>query len=73
MDLEIRKYKFIQKLDFINESLFDKLESIVNEEMGETERISLEQYNKEIDKAIVDIEKGEFYTQEEVRRIASKW
>lgn len=36
-------------------------------------RISIEQYNKEIDEAIEDIENGEFYTQEEARKIASKW
>ncbi len=35
--------------------------------------IDLEQYNKEIDEALSRVEGGEFYTQEEVERIAKKW
>ena len=38
-----------------------------------TERISIEQYNKEIDESIAEIERGEFYTQEQVERRANEW
>ncbi len=41
--------------------------------VSKTQRISIEQYNKEIDEAVADIEAGEYYTQEEARKIASKW
>jgi hypothetical protein len=37
------------------------------------ERDSLEQYNKEIDEAITEVEKGEFYTQEEAEKMAKEW
>ncbi len=38
-----------------------------------SQRISVEQYNEEIDAAIQDIENGDYYTQEEVRKISSQW
>lgn len=37
------------------------------------QRISIEQYNLEIDQAIREIENGEYYTQEEARKIAGQW
>lgn len=37
------------------------------------ERDTKEQYNKEIDEAVADVEKGEFYTQEEVEKMAKEW
>ena len=38
-----------------------------------TERISIEQYNKEIDEAEREIENGNYYTQEEVEKRAEEW
>jgi hypothetical protein len=38
-----------------------------------TERISVEQYNRELDESIAQIERGEFYTQEEVEKMAEEW
>lgn len=73
MNLQTRKYRFIEKLIDIEENLFSKLEIILDRASEVPERISLEQYNREIDEAIADIEKGEFYTQEEARKIAGKW
>jgi predicted transcriptional regulator len=37
------------------------------------ERISIKQYNKEIDEAEARVENGEFYTQEEVEKMMEKW
>jgi predicted transcriptional regulator len=34
---------------------------------------TIEQYNKEIDQAIAEVERGEFYTQEEVEKMAKEW
>lgn len=39
----------------------------------QSERISIEQYNKEIDEANTRIDNGEFYTQEEAEKIMDKW
>ena len=38
-----------------------------------TNRISIKQYNKELDEAEADIEAGNYYTIEEARKIASQW
>ncbi len=73
MNLEARKYEFIQKLFTVNETVFEQLENVLNKSTKKPQRISLEQYNKEIDEAIEDVENGNFYTQEEARKIASKW
>ncbi len=43
------------------------------EKVTDTKRISIEQYNKELDQAEADIEAGNYYTTEEARKIASKW
>ncbi|MBZ9651405.1 hypothetical protein [Psychroflexus montanilacus] len=73
MDLEARKYEFIQKLFDVDEKVLQKLETVLNKESKETQRISLKQYNKEIDEAIEDVENGNFNTQEEAKKIAEKW
>ena len=38
-----------------------------------TQRDTIEQYTKEIDEAILEVKNGEFYTQEEVEKMAEKW
>lgn len=37
------------------------------------ERISIEQYNKELDDALEEIRAGNFLTQEEVEKLSSEW
>ena len=73
MDLEARKYKFIQQLSEVNETLLDKLEYVLKNGLQNSERITLEDYNKEIEEAIEEIEKGEFHTQNEAKKIADQW
>ena len=74
MDLQARKYKFIQKLFNVNEVLFEQLENVLIKGTKESsERISLEQYNKELNEAEADIEAGNYSTMEEARKIASQW
>jgi hypothetical protein len=51
------------------ESLLSVIKSIVSP----GERTSLAQYNKEIDEAVARVESGEFYTQEEVEKMAKGW
>jgi hypothetical protein len=35
--------------------------------------ISIEQYNREINEAEAETDRGEFYSQEEVEKLAKKW
>jgi len=73
MDLEARKYEFIQKLFNVNEVLFEQLEDLLRKGTKEPKRISIEQYNKELDEAIAQIDKGEFYTHQEVKERIKQW
>ena len=73
MNLEARKYKFIQQLSEVNETLLEKLEYVLKQDIENSKRISLEQYNTEIDDAISDIQKGEFHTNKKAQEIANKW
>jgi hypothetical protein len=72
MDLATRKYNFIQKIFEVDESLFDKLEQFLDSKKG-SKKISLEQYDTELNQANSRIESGEFYSSEEVDKIANEW
>ena len=64
---ELQKIKdpaFIEVIKNILKSRKHKMQS---------DRISVEQYNKEIEEAEKDIEAGDFYTLEEVRELSEKW
>ncbi len=73
MDLQARKYEFIQKLFTVNETLFEQLENVLKKGAKEPQRISIEQYNKELDESIAEIERGEFYSHEEVGERIKQW
>ncbi len=51
-------------------SILQLLKTFVKEGKQKPERISLEQYNKEIEKAVAQIERGEAYSHEEVVKMA---
>ncbi len=72
MDLATRKYNFIQRLFEVDENLFEKLEQLL-ESKKSSKSISLEQYNVELNQANLRIENGEFYSSEDVEKMASKW
>ena len=71
MDLQARKYEFIEKLFKVEEDVFEKLEDFLEKTLSKP--ISLSQYNKEIDEAIADIENDNFYTEEQAKEMARKW
>ncbi len=67
-----KKTRIHTKLFSVNEVLFEQLESVLKKGTEESERISLERYNKELDEAEADIEARNYYTIEEARKIASQ-
>lgn len=73
MDLQTRKYEFTQKLFYVNEVLLEQLENVLKKGTNKPERISLEQYNKEIDESIAQIERGKTYTHQEVGEHIKQW
>ena len=76
MDLQTRKLRFIESIISIgNEKVIEKLEALLKKEQQkeDNQRISIEQYNRELDEADSDIDKGKFYTQDEVDKMSGKW
>jgi hypothetical protein len=66
-----RKYAIIEKVMNLNEEDLTELEISL---IKFSERpISIEQYNRELDEAEAEIDRGEFYSQEEVEKMAKKW
>ena len=76
MDLQA-EIKWIQKeLNKVEDAtLLNAIKNILKYREKETQpkRISVEQYNKEIDEANARVDNGEFYTQEEAEKIMDKW
>lgn len=72
MDLATRKYNFIQRLFEVDEDLFNKLEQVLDIKISH-KPIPLNQYNDELNEANSRIENGDFYTIDEVEKIASQW
>lgn len=68
IDSELNKYWSLLTL-VQKESILSVIKSFVEPD----ERVSMEQYNKEIDQAVARVESGEFYTHEEVERISKEW
>ena len=53
----------------LDQELFKDVLQLVEGRQAKTSRITIEQYNKEIDEAIARVEAGEFYSQEEAKRL----
>ena len=72
MDLRITQLELIEMLlNTKKETVLNKVRILLEKE--QPKRISLEQYNKEIDEAEARVENGEFYTQKEVEQMMKKW
>lgn len=49
------------------------LYALLEDEIQEGERISVAQYNKELDAAMEEVKRGEVYSHEEVVKMSKKW
>ncbi|MEX2567809.1 MAG: hypothetical protein WD431_17815 [Cyclobacteriaceae bacterium] len=66
-----RKYAIIEKVMHLNEEELTELESsLIKFSEGP---VSVQQYNREIDEAEAEMDRGEFYSQEDVEKMAKKW
>lgn len=70
LELKEKIHHFIDEADDkILEAIYVLLESKREEKID----LSIEQYNKELDDALIRVKNGSFYTQEEVEKLAAKW
>ncbi len=63
--------KEIQKVDDL--SLLQAIKAVLYYGLRNEGRISIDQYNKELEEAEARIESGAFFTQEEVEKMAKEW
>jgi hypothetical protein len=47
--------------------------TLLEDDMQDGERISISQYNKEIDASMEEVKRGEVYSHDEVVEISKKW
>ena len=74
MDIKLEKALLIKELKQVEDaSLLRAIKAMLHYGLVTEGRISLEQYNRELDEAEKRIDRGEFYTQEEVEEMAKKW
>lgn len=74
MDINVEKALLIKELKQVEDvSLLKAIKAMLHYGMLNEGRISLEQYNRELEEAENRIDNGEFFTQDEVEKIAKKW
>ena len=71
IDQEMNNY-FIQLNEAEKKSIIQMIKTFL-QSRKEAERITIEQYNKEIEEAEAEIERGESYTHEEVVKMSKQW
>ncbi len=75
MDMQADLKWIHQELDNVKDPAI--LEAIKNmlkyREKNSSKRVSLNEYNREIEDAEKDIENGNFYTQEQVEKLVNEW
>lgn len=75
MSLDKQIEQYLPQLD--NEekqSILSVIKSFLkHKDVPSSQRVTIEQYNKEIDEAVERVEAGEFYTHDEVEEMSKKW
>lgn len=72
LEKEWKNY-FLQLNEAEKKSILLMLKTFLQKRSVDTGRISIEEYNKEIDEAIAEAEAGNYITQEEMEKQAAKW
>ena len=68
----IRK-KLVDYMKIADDKKVKAMYAILEDEIEQGGRISIEQYNKEIDEAMEEVKRGEVYTHEEVVKMSKNW
>jgi D-Tyr-tRNAtyr deacylase len=72
--LEQELFDYILRLNEAEKkSVLQMLKTFVKGRESKVAHITIEQYNKEIDDAVVKVESGKFYTHNEVVQMAKNW
>ena len=64
---------FVQLNEAEKRSVLLMLKVFLQRRDADAERASIEQYNKEIDDALAEVQEGHYISQDEMEKIAAKW
>jgi len=74
MDIKAERSLIIKELRQVEDiSLLRALKHMIHYGLKNEGRISIEQYNRELDEAEARVERGEFFTHEEVKKMSKEW
>jgi hypothetical protein len=74
MDINSERSLLIKELKQVEDiSLLQAIKAVLHYGLKNEGRISIEQYNQELDEANARVESGKFITQEDVEKEASQW
>jgi predicted transcriptional regulator len=74
MDINIERSLIIKELQQINDiSLLKAIKHLVHYGLKNDGHISIEQYNKELEEAEAEIERGEFVSHEDLKKQIKEW
>ena len=74
MDINTERSLLIKELNQVEDiSLLQALKAVLHYGLKNEGRISIEQYNHELDEANARVESGKFITQEDLEKEASQW
>jgi len=74
MDINAEKALLIKEINQVEDiSLLKALKYMLHYGLKNEGRISIEQYNKELDEADAEVDKGEFTTHEEFKKQMKAW
>lgn len=74
MDIKRERTLLIKELEQVEDlSLLQAIKAVLHYGMKNEGRISVEQYNQELDEANARIDSGKFITQEDLEKEAAQW
>ena len=74
MDIKTERSLLIKELQQVEDlSLLQAIKAVLHYGLKNEGRISIEQYNQEMDEANARIESGKFITQEDLEKEAAQW
>lgn len=74
MDINTERSLLIKELQQVEDiSLLKAIKAMLYYGLKNEGRISIEQYNRELDEAEERIGRGEFFTHEEVKKMSKEW
>ncbi len=74
MDIHSEKELLIKEINQVEDlALLKALKSLLHYGLQKDGRISIEQYNRELDEAELEIDRGDFITHEELKKQMKEW